>query len=180
MILLDLDMPVVGGMDVCRLLRSKAETESIPIVMLTGNRSEADMVAGLETGADDYLTKPLSADVLVAKVRAVLRRTPRPGPDGRLADEDALPRGYRLLNVVGVGGMGTVYRAVQTSLDRTVAVKVLARDLESDRGFVEGFLREARLLAKLAHPIPADGLLDIHVPATPLCACRPRRANPPG
>ena len=74
LIVLDLMLPGVDGLEVCRRLKSDAKTRSIPIVMLTAKGSEADVVAGLELGASDYVTKPFSPRVLTARIRAVLRR----------------------------------------------------------------------------------------------------------
>jgi DNA-binding response OmpR family regulator len=71
LIVLDLGLPLVDGLDVARAVR---KTSNVPIVMLTGRGDEADRVAGLELGADDYVTKPFSPKELVARVRAVLRR----------------------------------------------------------------------------------------------------------
>jgi two-component system alkaline phosphatase synthesis response regulator PhoP len=73
-ILLDLMLPGLDGLDVCRALKKDSGTADIPIVMLTAKGEEADIVAGLELGADDYVTKPFSPRVLLARVRAVLRR----------------------------------------------------------------------------------------------------------
>jgi DNA-binding response OmpR family regulator len=73
-IILDLHLPVVGGTEVCRILRSRPATAQIPIIMLTARSTEADRVAGLDLGADDYVTKPFSLRELAARVRAVLRR----------------------------------------------------------------------------------------------------------
>ena len=75
LILLDLMLPGIDGLEVCRLLKKSKETESIPVVMLTARGEEADIVAGLELGADDYLTKPFSPRVLLAHIGATLRRT---------------------------------------------------------------------------------------------------------
>jgi two-component system phosphate regulon response regulator PhoB len=74
LVLLDLMLPNVSGLEVCRTLKRNAETQSIPIIMLTAKGEEADIVAGLEAGADDYVTKPFSPRVLLARVKAVLRR----------------------------------------------------------------------------------------------------------
>jgi two-component system, OmpR family, alkaline phosphatase synthesis response regulator PhoP len=73
-IVLDLMLPGMGGIDVCGKLKSDEVTQAIPVIMLTARTEEADMVAGLETGADDYITKPFSPKVLVARLRAVMRR----------------------------------------------------------------------------------------------------------
>ena len=73
-ILLDLMLPEMDGLDVCRSLRSNPATVNIPIIMITAKGEDADIVTGLELGADDYLTKPFSPRVLLARIRAILRR----------------------------------------------------------------------------------------------------------
>ena len=74
LVLLDLMLPGIDGLEVCRLLKQDARTAAIPVIMLTARDAEADVVAGLELGADDYLTKPFSPRVLLARIKAVLRR----------------------------------------------------------------------------------------------------------
>jgi two-component system, OmpR family, alkaline phosphatase synthesis response regulator PhoP len=75
LIILDLNLPVLSGLEVCRVLRSRSDARHLPIIMLTAKSSESDRVAGLELGADDYVTKPFSLRELTARVRAVLRRS---------------------------------------------------------------------------------------------------------
>jgi phosphate regulon transcriptional regulator PhoB len=80
LVLLDLMMPTMNGLEVCRRLRQDPVTASLPIVMLTAKGDEIDRVLGLEIGADDYVVKPFSPKELLARVRAVLRRSlPAPG-----------------------------------------------------------------------------------------------------
>jgi DNA-binding response OmpR family regulator len=74
LIVLDLMLPTMDGLSVCKRLRSSPETSGIPIVMLTAKGEESDIVVGLEMGADDYIAKPFSPKELVARIRAVLRR----------------------------------------------------------------------------------------------------------
>lgn len=82
LVLLDLMLPGIDGMEVCRRTRDNASTRGIPIIMLTAKSEEVDRVLGLETGADDYVTKPFSPRELVARIRAVLRRVERlPGDE---------------------------------------------------------------------------------------------------
>jgi two-component system phosphate regulon response regulator PhoB len=78
LIILDWMLPKVSGIEVCRRLRSRGETRNVPIIMLTARGEETDRIRGLDTGADDYLTKPFSMSELSARIRAVLRRI-RPG-----------------------------------------------------------------------------------------------------
>ena len=82
LVLLDWMLPKVSGIEVCRRLRGRPETRNLPVIMLTARGEESDRVRGLDTGADDYLTKPFSMTELIARIRAVLRRI-RPG----LADD---------------------------------------------------------------------------------------------
>lgn len=75
LIILDLMLPGIQGMELCRILRRDPLTEHLPVIMLTAKGEEIDRVMGLETGADDYISKPFSPRELVARVKAVLRRT---------------------------------------------------------------------------------------------------------
>ena len=84
-VVLDLMLPGVDGLEVCRLLRRDNRTKDVPVVMLTARGEEGDVVKGLEIGADDYVTKPFSPRVLLARVRAVLRRR-----GAELADQTAV------------------------------------------------------------------------------------------
>ncbi|MDH3529760.1 MAG: response regulator transcription factor, partial [Acidobacteriota bacterium] len=77
LILLDLMLPGMSGIELCRRLRREPQTEQIPIIMLTAKVAESDKIEGLDIGADDYITKPFSVREVVARVRAVLRRSGR-------------------------------------------------------------------------------------------------------
>ncbi|MBT4483313.1 MAG: response regulator transcription factor [Candidatus Latescibacteria bacterium] len=74
LILLDLMLPGMDGLDVCRVVKNDSKTSHIPVIMLTARGEEADIVTGLELGADDYITKPFSPRVLIARIKSVLRR----------------------------------------------------------------------------------------------------------
>ena len=85
LIILDLMLPGMSGLDVCRALRADHATSAVPIIMLTARADEADRVAGLDIGADDYLSKPFSPNELVARIRALMRRSQLARPaDGLL------------------------------------------------------------------------------------------------
>jgi len=75
LIILDLLLPGIGGLEVCKFLRKNTETENLPIIMLTAKGEQIDKILGLEMGADDYITKPFNVRELIARVRAVMRRT---------------------------------------------------------------------------------------------------------
>ena len=88
LVLLDWMLPKLSGIEVCRRIRGKPETRNMPIIMLTARGEESDRIRGLDTGADDYMTKPFSMVELNARIRAVLRRI-RPGlADDRLNHGD--------------------------------------------------------------------------------------------
>jgi len=118
LIILDLNLPVLSGLDVCRLLRSRSEVRHVPIIMLTARTSEDDRVTGLEHGADDYVTKPFSLRELSARVRAVLRRsTPAAGIE---AFRSATYRGDHLLadfDAVAVAVDGTPVRLTRREFE---------------------------------------------------------------
>ena len=77
LVVLDLMLPKLSGLEVCRLLRGDKTTEALPIIMVTARAEETDRIVGLDIGADDYLAKPFSPNELVARVRALIRRSKR-------------------------------------------------------------------------------------------------------
>ena len=81
LVILDLMLPGVDGLEVCRKLKSSQDTLNIPVIMVTARGEEADIVSGLEIGADDYVTKPFSPKILIARVKGVLRRKARLAED---------------------------------------------------------------------------------------------------
>ncbi len=94
LVILDLNLPVLSGLEVCRILRGRPNTASVPIIMLTARAAEQDRVTGFDLGADDYVTKPFSLRELTARVRAVMRRG-RDTTDARSASA-AIYRGTHL------------------------------------------------------------------------------------
>jgi two-component system phosphate regulon response regulator PhoB len=94
LVLLDLMLPGIDGLEVCKAMKRDAQMANIPIIMLSARGEEVDVVTGLELGADDYLTKPFSPRVLLARVKAVLRRQHAEAQ----ADEAVIQRGDLLLN----------------------------------------------------------------------------------
>jgi len=87
-VILDLMLPDLGGLDVCRRLKQAEETRSIPVMMVSAKGEETDVVSGIELGAEDYVTKPFSPKVLMARLKNILRRREEeapPPPDARLA-----------------------------------------------------------------------------------------------
>ena len=95
LVILDVMLPGLDGVTVCRALRRESENPDVPVLMLTARREESDKVVGLESGADDYLTKPFGVRELVARVRALLRRGPRPLVSSGGVKEAARPVTYK-------------------------------------------------------------------------------------
>jgi len=139
LIILDLMLPEIGGLEVCKTLKREANTASIPIIMLTAKTQEADKIVGLEMGADDYVTKPFSPRELIARVKAVLRRA---------KEKDKLPELLEIGNItidfakvqVSVGSKPVELTSKEFELLKTLAKakgRVLSRDylLDSIWGF---------------------------------------------
>jgi DNA-binding response OmpR family regulator len=85
LVVLDLMLPQVDGLDICRAIRASDATSAVPVIMLTARGDESERIVGLEIGADDYMAKPFSPNELVARVRALLRRTTRQPVSGSVS-----------------------------------------------------------------------------------------------
>lgn len=96
LLLLDLMLPDGNGLDFCRELRRNPATAGIPVIMLTARDEDTDVVVGLEVGADDYVTKPFSAKILLARIRALLRR--RAGAAEHADDGEVVTRGVLMID----------------------------------------------------------------------------------
>lgn len=154
LLILDLNLPGVSGTEVCRILRATPTTRALPIIMLTARTSESDRIAGLDLGADDYVTKPFSIRELAARVRAVLRRRQQ-GPDVAAA---ALYRGRHLT---------ADFEAVAIEVDGA-RVNLTRREFELLRFLVENrnrVLSRERLLQRVwgyEHTVETRSI-DVHV-----------------
>ena len=96
LVVLDIMLPVLDGLSVCRIIRKDPTTAHIPIIMLTARGTEVDKIVGLESGADDYIVKPFGLGEFLARVRAVLRRLP-----GRASAQDELASGDLRMDLTG-------------------------------------------------------------------------------
>jgi two-component system phosphate regulon response regulator PhoB len=134
LILLDWMLPHVSGIEVCRRLRSRAETRNIPVIMLSARSEEVDKVRGLETGADDYVIKPYSVVELMARLRAHLRRV-RPAASGQVLEWQDLRLDSETHRVTRSGTemkLGpTEFRLLSTFLERPG--RVFSREALLDR-----------------------------------------------
>lgn len=137
LLILDLNLPVVDGVDVCRRLRAQPSTAGLPVIMVSARTAESDRVAGLDLGADDYITKPFSLRELAARVRAVLRR--------RAADDVSHAATYRGRHLTAD------FDAVQVTVDG-VAVRLTRREFDLLRCLVDNrdrVLSRDRLLERV-------------------------------
>jgi two-component system, OmpR family, phosphate regulon response regulator PhoB len=167
LILLDWMIENVPGIEVCRRLRRNVATASVPIIMLTARGEEEDRIRGLETGADDYVTKPFSPRELIARVQALLRRT-RPAAIGQMLSYDGIeldPVAHRVNSGGQLVEMGpTEFRLLRYFLERPRRVLsraqlidgVWSRDAEIDERTVDvhvGRLRKALKAGLAGDPI---------------------------
>ena len=136
-VVLDLNLPALSGFEVCRILRGRPATCHLPIIMVTARTQEVDRIAGLDMGADDYLTKPFSLRELSARVRALLRRSQRP-----TGERDPVHRGRHIV---------ADFAAVSVSVDG-VDVRLTRREFDLLKCLVENrnrVLSRERLLERV-------------------------------
>lgn len=148
LVILDWQMPGLDGIDVCRRVKRNPEHPFTYVVMLTSRDAQEDMVAGLDAGADDYLTKPIEPNVLRSRITAAERIVKLVPPK-----EWSAPRvdGYEVKQMLGKGVFATVWEAERLATKETVALKVIRVDLATDDVFGR-FAREIELMEKLDHP----------------------------
>ena len=114
LILLDLMLPEMDGLDVCKAVKNDAKTTHIPIIILTAKAQESDKVVGLELGADDYVTKPFSPRELIARIKAVLRR---------LKEKDKLPE------ILKIGDMSIDFSKIMVTI-KDKPIEVTSKEFE--------------------------------------------------
>jgi len=156
LILLDLMLPGVDGLEVCRVLKSGRDTDRIPIIMLTAKGEEADIVTGLEIGADDYVAKPFSMRLLLARIKAVLRRAG--------VVEDAKSASLIQLQGIEIDDERHVVRVDGERVPLTLTEYKILRFLAAHPGRV--FTR-TQILNNIQdeHVIVIDRAIDVHVAA---------------
>jgi serine/threonine protein kinase len=146
--ILDWQMPGMDGIDVCRRVKRDPNHPFTYIVILTSRDAQEDMVAGLDAGADDYLTKPIEPPILRSRIAAAERIVKLVPPR-----EWSTPRieGYDVQRVLGKGVFATVWEALRQATGEMTALKVIRVDLATDEVFGR-FAREIELMEKLDHP----------------------------
>ncbi|WP_372839511.1 phosphate regulon transcriptional regulator PhoB [Phaeovulum sp.] len=164
-VVLDWMMPRVSGLEVCRRLKARSATRDVPVLMLSARSDEVDMVRGLETGADDYVAKPYALAELMARIRALLRRT-RPATVGQVLEWDDIrldPETHRVFRGETPIKLGpTEFRLLATFLERPGRVwsreqlldRVWGREIYVESRTVD--VHVGRLRKALAHAGGAD------------------------
>ncbi|KHO62798.1 ArsR family transcriptional regulator [Thermoanaerobacter sp. YS13] len=125
LVILDLMLPDVDGLEICKILKKNDETKNIPIIMLTAKSEEFDKVLGLELGADDYITKPFSVRELLARIKAVLRRT-------QLSEEEEKEEIIKFGDIVIDTGKHLVYKkgkVLELTLKEFELLKLLSQNM---------------------------------------------------
>ena len=155
LILLDLMIPGIDGLEVCRQLKARPETSRIPVIMLTAKGEEIDMVAGLELGADDYVAKPFRMRLLLARIRAVLRRG--------ASDDDSAPRVTRIDNLL-IDDERHEVQVEGRPLELTLTEYKLLRFLAQHPGRV---FSRSQILGNIQdeHVLVVERAIDVHVAA---------------
>lgn len=155
LVLLDLMLPEVDGIEICKHLKSSPSTASIPVIMVTAKATELDVVLGLEIGADDYITKPFSPRELVARVKSVLRR-------GKAPDGGADAETVEIANLT-INGKRFEARVKGKLVDLTATQFRILEFLARNRGAVlsrDQILKRKTLMdARLAY----DRTIDVHI-----------------
>jgi two-component system phosphate regulon response regulator PhoB len=152
LIVLDLMLPGLDGLEVCKTLKREDKTAHIPIVMLTARGEEPDVVTGLELGADDYVTKPFSPRVLLARVKAVLRRKARePAEEGDTLSAHGI--------VINPGRHEVLVQGQRAELTHTEFL--LLHLLMRRPGWV--FTRQQMIDAARGHTAVTDRSVDVHI-----------------
>ncbi|MEO0618848.1 MAG: phosphate regulon transcriptional regulator PhoB [Pseudomonadota bacterium] len=166
-VVLDWMLPNLSGIETCRQLKARAETRHVPILMLTARGEEADMIRGLDTGADDFMVKPYSVKELIARLRALLRRA-RPAVAGEIlvyGDLSIDPEQHKVMRSEAPLHLGpTEYRLLTTFMERPGRVwtrdqlldRVWGRDADVDTRTVDvhiGRLRKSLMTGGHTDPI---------------------------
>ena len=156
MVLLDVMMPEMNGLEVLRAIRVTKSATALPVIMATAKSDNVDIVEALDKGANDYVTKPIDLDLLLARMRVHLRHS-RPTarssvPPREIGAGVVIDQKYRLTETLGQGGFGTVYRALHVQLNKEVAVKVLHPDYLHAPEIVQRFKQEGVSACRVRHP----------------------------
>jgi DNA-binding response OmpR family regulator len=152
-LLMDVTMPMLGGIDVLKQLRGTQETAQLPVILISAQGDEETMLQGLDSGADDYITKPFRPAVLLAKVRATLRgRQSQTPTTAELTTGSIFEGRYLVQSKLGDGATSVVYRATDLKSRQDVAIKLQnGRETKPGRA-TRRFHREVLALAKVDHP----------------------------
>ncbi len=167
-VLTDINMPKLSGLDYLQRIRAFIPASRLPVIIVSALGLENQIIEGFKSGATDYVIKPFKTPDLLAKIQVALGQVVNPADlninqdayEESLGKSFEMPREgnvldmgkYRIMEEVGSGGMGTIYRARHAGYDIDVALKVLNPDLAKDKAYALRFLREVRIASQLSHP----------------------------
>lgn len=155
LIISDINMPNMDGWELCWNLRRDEMMKEIPLVFLTTRSEVPDRIRGLESGADDFISKPFNPVELVARVKVILKRVYGeelpPLEISSLPTNMIISKRYSIIKIIGRGGMGSVYKAFDKELNVDVAMKFLKPDLGKDPIILERFKQEIVLARQIIH-----------------------------
>jgi DNA-binding response OmpR family regulator len=155
LLVMDVNMPELSGIEVCRKLRADERTAHVPIILLSAESDQRTVLDGFNGGADDYVTKPFQPEVLLAKVKATLRSrraVPRSDSILDLAPGTYIENRFMIRSKIGTGAMGVVYRSTDLERRTEVALKIEHRSQSGEQKVAQRFQREIDALSRIDHP----------------------------
>lgn len=158
LVLLDIMMPMMSGIEVLTEIRKSYSKTALPVIMVSSKGESEDVVGALGLGANDYIMKPIDFPVALARIQTQLSQKREVSDISSKAQQTySFKEGekfgqYLIMEKIGQGGMGAVYKVLDPTLDRVLALKVILPGHELTKAQVDRFNREARAIAKIRHP----------------------------
>jgi len=172
LVILDIAMPGISGIEVLRILRESYSTNELPIIMATAHSASEDVVEALDLGANDYVTKPIDFPVLLARIHSHLRTKRSAAKEAvptssavqptKIEPGSVIAESYQLISKLGTGSTGMVFRALHLRLETEVAIKILRSSLDTSEQAVMRFRQEGISTCRVKHP-NAVSVLDFGV-----------------
>lgn len=164
LILSDVMMPKMDGLKLCKIVKENENWSFIPFILLTAHGDNESHIEAMDSGADDFLKKPIKMPVLKARIKNFLKR--QENIKKKISESAKINEvyldGFELLERIGVGTYGSVYRAIQSELEREVAIKIIHPQYSQDEKVLKRFLREGQAMCSVRHP-GAAAVYSLHV-----------------
>ncbi len=148
-VLLDVEMPGISGLEACKELRKSEKFYNIPICMISARDAEDEIISGLNSGADDYILKPIRKTEVLSKVKMVIAKR-KAGTGNKMAEKVLFAGRYEIDKLIGTGGFSSVYLALDENSKEKIALKVLDGEKLGEK-YQSQFLRECYQLSLLKH-----------------------------